>query len=297
LGVLAAGACLVKAVTFDAGQLLGLLQGQRATILSAVPTMIIAMLQKHEEQGQPVDTANLRTVISGGTPIPVPVMEQVHRVWGAQPMIGFGMTETSPMVTGTLAADTFERKSATVGIPLPHTEVQIIDAAGERTPIGVPGELLIRGYLVTRGYYKMPECTAETIDADGWLHSGDLASLDAEGYVRIVGRLKDMIIRGGENVYPAEIEALLMRHAAVGQAQVVGVADPYMGEEAAVFVQVREGASLSEEDLRAYCRQALARHKQPKYVRFVEQFPLTPSGKVKKYELRQAIEAELPQAS
>jgi fatty-acyl-CoA synthase len=154
--------------------------------------------------------------------------------------------------------------------------------------------LLIRSFSVMSGYYRMPDKTREAIDAEGWLHSGDIATLDEHGRVRIVGRLKDMIIRGGENVYPAEVENFLMRHPAILQAQVVGIPDPYMGEEAAAFIQLRAGRSLGEEELREHCRAHMSRHKLPKYVRFVDAFPLTPSGKVRKFELRDRLLAELP---
>ncbi len=292
-GVLANGAALIKAISFDARKVLELIHSERGTILSAVPTMVIAMLRQHDADQRCWDTTSLRFVISGGTPIPVPVMEQVRSVFGAQPMIGFGMTEASPMVTGTLQDDGFELKSATVGIPLPHTEVKLIDAQGEVVPLGQAGELLIRGYLVMQGYYKMPEKTREAIDAEGWLHSGDLASMDARGYLRVAGRIKDMVIRGGENIYPAEIESFLMRHPAIKQAQVVGIPDDYMGEETAAFIELQPDCALSESDLRAHCKAELSRHKVPKYFRFVDHYPLTPSGKVKKFELRALLEAEL----
>jgi fatty-acyl-CoA synthase len=180
-----------------------------------------------------------------------------------------------------------------VGIPLPHTEVKIVDPNGDVVGVGQPGEILIRGYNVMKGYYRMPEQTAAAIDADGWLHSGDLGSMDQPGYVRIVGRIKDMIIRGGENIYPAEIEAFLMRHPSVRQAQVVGVPDSFMGEEAVAVLQVKEGETLTEDAVRDYCRAELARHKVPKYVRFVAEYPQTPSGKVKKFELRALMIAAL----
>lgn len=297
MGVLTNGAALIKAISFDAHKMLELLDHERATILSAVPTMVIAMLQRHEECGRSFNTSALRFVISGGTPIPVPMMEQVQAVFGAQPVIGFGMTETSPMVTGTLSEDSFALKSATVGIPLAHTGVKVANSEGRPVPQGEAGELCIRGYLVTKGYYKEPGKTAETIDAEGWLHSGDLATMDASGYVRIVGRIKDMIIRGGENIYPAEVENFLMRHPAVKQAQVVGVPDAYMGEEAAAFVQLREGMVLSDDELRDYCKRNIARHKVPKYFRFVTDFPLTPSGKVKKFELRAQMVTQIEEAA
>ena len=295
LGLLVHGGTLVKAIQFDPLKMLELVHHERATILHGVPTMLIAMLQ-HPRAAE-FDCSSLRLVVSGGTPIPVPVLEQVKARFGADPVIGFGMTEAGPMVTGTPAGDSFELKSATVGIPLPHIGVKIVDGAGDVVALGTPGELLVRTFSVMKGYYKMPDKTAEAIDADGWLHSGDLATIDARGYVRIVGRIKDMIIRGGENVYPAEVENFLMRHPAILQAQVVGIPDPYMGEEAAAFVQLREGMQLTEDALRDHCKANMSRHKLPKYFRFVAAFPLTPSGKVKKFELRDGLVAELDAAT
>ena len=291
LGLLAHGGTLVKAIQFDPLKLLQLVEQERATILHGVPTMLIAMLQ--HPQASAINTSTLRLVLSGGTPIPVPVLEQVKREFGADPVIGFGMTEASPMVTGTLASDSFELKSSTVGKPLAHVSVQIVDGDNQPVALGQVGELLVKGFGVMKGYYRMPEKTAETIDADGWLHSGDLATMDAQGYIRIVGRIKDMIIRGGENVYPAEVEGFLMRHPAIRQAQVVGIPDKYMGEESAAFIQVREGHALDAAEVEAYCRANMSRHKLPKYIRFVQEYPLTPSGKVKKFDLREQFIAAL----
>ena len=291
LGLLAHGGTLVKAVQFDPLKLLQLVEQERATILHGVPTMLIAMLQ--HPQAAEFDTRSLRLVLSGGTPIPVPVLEQVKRQFGADPVIGFGMTEASPMVTGTPASDSFELKSATVGKPLAHVSVQIVDVNNQPVALGQVGELLVKGFGVMKGYYRMPEKTTEAIDADGWLHSGDLATMDAAGYIRIAGRIKDMIIRGGENVYPAEVESFLMRHPAIKQAQIVGIPDPYMGEEAAAFIQTREGHTLSAAEVEAYCRANISRHKLPKYIRFVDTYPLTPSGKVKKFDLRDQLVAAL----
>jgi fatty-acyl-CoA synthase len=296
LGVVAQGATLIKAIAFDPETMLELLHHERATVISAVPTMFIAMLQHPRQLAREFDTSALRGLITGGTSIPVPLMERVRAELGALPTIGFGMTECSPMVTGTRASDSFELKSTTVGMALPHTALKVVGPDGRPTPIGQAGELCIQGYLLMKGYYRMPERTREAIDAEGWLHSGDLATLDAQGCVRIVGRIKDMIIRGGENLYPAEIENFLLRHPAVRQAQVVGVPDPTMGEEAAAYVQLADGAALDEAALRAYCREHIARHKVPRYFRFVDAFPLTPSGKVKKYELRARISAEVAAA-
>lgn len=293
LGVIANGATLAKAIAFDPETMLELLHHERATVISAVPTMLTAMLQHPRQLAREFDTSALRGLITGGTSIPVPVMERVRNELGALPTIGFGMTECSPMVTGTRTEDSFELKSATVGMALPYTALKVIGPDGQPTPVGQPGELCVQGYLLMKGYYQMPERTQEAIDTEGWLHSGDLATLDESGYVRIVGRIKDMIIRGGENVYPAEIENFLLRHPDIRQAQVVGVPDPYMGEEAAAYVQLAEGATVDEPALREYCREHIARHKVPRYFRFVDAFPLTPSGKVKKYELRALIVAEV----
>ena len=289
LSMLVSGGTVVRAIAFDAAKMLELIDREKATVLNAVPTMIIAMLHASRVPAGEFGTSSLRGVLAAGTPIPVPLMEQVKAQWGAEPTIMFGMTEASPIITQTLPDDGFELRSATVGIPLPYTEVKIVDANGTVVETGRPGEILVRGYNVMRGYYRMPEQTAAAIDPDGWLHTGDVASMDGRGYVRIVGRIKDMIIRGGENVYPAEVEGVLMRHPSIRQAQVVGVPDSYMGEEAVAVLQLKEGEALTEDEVRGYCRAALARHKVPKYVRFVSEYPQTPSGKVKKFELRAAM--------
>jgi fatty-acyl-CoA synthase len=293
LSMLVTGGTVIKAIQFDARKMLELARSERATVMDAVPTMIIAML--HEQQQRPADhdVSSLRRVITGGTPIPVALMEQVRAAWGAEPTIVFGMTEGSPIVTQTLPEDPFELRSATVGVPLPFTEVRIAGPEGATAALGEAGELLVRGYNVMQGYYAMPEQTAKAIDAEGWLHSGDLASMDERGYVRIVGRLKDMYIRGGENVYPAEVEGFLMRHPKVRQAEVVGVPDAMMGEEGAAVLLLKDGETMTEDELRDHCRRHLSRHKVPKYFRFVEALPLTPSGKVKKFELRAGLVREL----
>ena len=293
LSMLAVGGTVVRAVAFEPALMVELVERERATVMDAVPTMLIAMLQQPRVQAGGFAKGSLRCVISGGTPIPVPVMEQVKALLGAEPAIVFGMTEASPIIAQTLPDDPFELRSATVGVPQAHTDLRIVDAQGEATALGEPGELLVRGYLVMKGYYGQPERTAQAIDANGWLHSGDLATMDAGGYVRIVGRIKDMIIRGGENVYPAEVEGFLMRHPAVRQAQVVGVPDAYLGEESAAFVQLHAGAQLTEDALRDWCRAHLSRHKLPRHIRFVADYPQTPSGKVKKFELREALIKEL----
>jgi len=215
-------------------------------------------------------------------------MEQVKERMGADVAIVFGQTEASAAITLTRQDDSFELKSATVGVPMPHGEVKIINpATGEPVPCGERGELCCRGYLVMDGYYKMPEKTAETIDSHGWLHSGDLATMDAHGYVNIVGRLKDMIIRGGENIFPREVEEFLIRHPKVADVQIVGVPDKFFGEEQLAVVIPREGEELTEQELREYCKGQISHQKIPRYFEFVESYPLTASGKVQKFVLRE----------
>ncbi len=293
LGNLIAGSTLVMGITFQAAKMLELIQAESGTIFMGTPPMFIAMLEEPRFRSGELVPTTLSMVITGGTPIPVPLMQEIKAKWGADPMIGMGMTECSPMITFTLPDDSFEMKSTTVGRPLAHTEVKIIDSAGHTTPIGEQGELLIRGYCLMHGYYRMPEKTAEAIDVEGWLHSGDLATLDRDGTMRIVGRVKDMIIRGGENIYPAEVEGILLRHSAIAEVQVVGVPDRTMGEEVVAFVRLRDGSGVSAEDIRTWSRANMSRFKVPKHVRFVDAFPTTASGKVRKVELREAIAREL----
>jgi fatty-acyl-CoA synthase len=281
------GCTLIEMISFDPAKHLELMAAERVTGLFAVPTMLIAMLNHPRFLAGEFDLSALQFIVTGATPVPVVLMEQVKEKMGADCIIVFGQTESSGTLTQTVRTDSFELKAATVGIPHPHTDIKIVSpATGDPVGFGESGELLARGFLVMRGYYNMPERTAETIDADGWLHTGDLATMNAEGYVQIVGRVKDMIIRGGENIYPAEVEAFLMRHPKIAEAQVVGVPDAYMGEEVAAVLRLKPGASVSEDEIREHCRANISRHKVPKYIRFVEAFPLTASGKVKKFELR-----------
>ena len=289
LGILAAlgtGATLHPLIAFDPLKALQVINSERCTMLGGVPTMLIAIMQ-HPDFSQ-YDLSSLRSVISGGSPVPVYLMEQVKERMGADVAIVFGQTEASAAITLTRQDDSFELKSATVGVPMPHGEVKIINpATGELVPCGERGELCCRGYLVMDGYYKMPEKTAETIDSDGWLHSGDLATMDAHGYVNIVGRLKDMIIRGGENIFPREIEEFLIRHPKVADVQIVGVPDKFFGEEQLAVVIPREGEELIEQELRDYCKGQISHQKIPRYFQFARSYPLTASGKVQKFILRE----------
>jgi fatty-acyl-CoA synthase len=239
------------------------------------------------------DLSSLKLVGSGGAPVPLFLVEQVKTRLGADVGICFGQTEGSCCITMTRADDPFASKAATVGKALPHIEIKIIDpATGEIVPVGERGELCYRGFVVMAGYYQMPEKTAETIDPDGWAHSGDLATMNEQGYLNIVGRLKDMVIRGGENLFPVEVEEFLIRHPKVAEVQVVGVPDAYFGEELLAVVIKRAGQHLTAEELRVYCQGRISHQKTPRYFQFVESYPLTASGKVQKFVLReQAIKA------
>src|SRR5437016_5178019 len=291
LAALGAGATLHPLIAFDPLKTLQIISTERCSMLGGVPTMLLAMMQ-HPDFGT-FDLSCLKSVISGGSPVPVYLMEQVKERMGADVAIVFGQTEASAAISLTLQDDTFELKSATVGVPMPHGEVKIVDpTSGEVVECGERGELCCRGYLVMDGYYSMPEKTSEAIDSDGWLHSGDLATMDARGYLNIVGRLKDMIIRGGENIFPREVEEFLIRHPKVADVQIVGVPDKFFGEEQLVVVIPQGGEQLTEEELREFCKGQISHQTIPRYLQFVEAYPLTASGKVQKFILRdQAIKA------
>lgn len=241
------------------------------------------------------DYSSLRTGIMAGSPCPEEVMRQViARMHLPEITIAYGQTEAAPVITQTRTDDPFDRRVATVGRALPGIEVRIVEPGTSReVPRGVIGELCCRGFNVMKGYYNLPEDTARTIDGDGWLHTGDLATMDDEGYCRITGRLKDMIIRGGENIYPREIEEYLYRHPKVADAQVVGVPSKVYGEEVMAFVRLKSGEEASETEIREYLRSRISRHKVPRYVRFVTEYPTTASGKIQKYRLREMAQAEL----
>jgi fatty-acyl-CoA synthase len=289
LGCTTHGATMViPAPGFDPAATLAAVAQERCTSLYGVPTMFIAELA--EPDFESYDLRSLRTGIMAGSPCPVEVMKQVvDRMGMTEVTICYGMTETSPVSTQTRATDTLERRVSTVGQVHPHVEVKIIDPETGRTlPRGEAGELCTRGYSVMLGYWEQPDKTAESIDAARWMHTGDLAVMDDEGYVNITGRIKDMVIRGGENIYPREIEEFLYSHPDVLDAQVIGVPDPKYGEELMVWLKLRDGAEpVTAESLRTFCTGKLAHYKIPRYVHLVDEFPMTVTGKVRKVEMRE----------
>jgi len=294
LGAVTHGACIViPAPGFDPGATLAAVAAERCTALYGVPTMFIAELG-HEDFAT-FDLTSLRTGIMAGSPCPVEVMKRVRRDMHMTDVgICYGMTETSPVSTQTRSDDSLERRVSTVGRPGPHIEVKIIDAdTGLVVPRGETGEFCTRGYSVMLGYWDEPEKTAEAIDAARWMHTGDLATMDGDGYCNIVGRIKDMVIRGGENVYPREIEEFLYTHDEVSDVSVVGVPDERFGEELCAFVVMRRGGSLTEDAVREYCRSRLAHYKVPRYVVFTDGFPMTVTGKVQKFKMREDAIARL----
>ena len=294
LGATTHGACMVvPAPAFEPEAVLRAVQDERCTALYGVPTMFIAELE-HPAFEQ-FDLSSLRTGIMAGSPCPVEVMRRViDRMHMRDITICYGMTETSPVSTQTAADDELERRVSTVGRVHPHVEVKVIDpASGAVVGRGEPGELCTRGYSVMLGYWDDPERTAEAIDRARWMHTGDLALMDELGYVQITGRIKDMIIRGGENVYPREIEEFLYAHPDVADVQVIGVPDERYGEAVMSWVKLREGAVVSDAELDAFCRDRIAHFKRPRYWKFVTEFPMTVTGKVQKFRMRDASIAEL----
>jgi fatty-acyl-CoA synthase len=278
---------------YDAGKTLEAIEAERCTVLYGVPTMFITMLEHQSFGGR--DLSSLRTGIMAGAPCPLELMRKVTGVMGCREItIAYGQTEASPLITQTRAEDPIELRVGTVGRPFPGLEVKIVEPVTGRTlDHGEPGDLCARGHAIMKGYYNMPEQTAEAIDAQGWLHTGDLAVSEPDGYFRIVGRLKDLIIRGGENIYPREIEEFLFRHPTVEQAVVVGVPDAVYGEQVLACIKLRDGQSATAEEIRRYCRRSLAHFKVPHYIEFVDRFPMTVTGKVQKYKLREQAVREL----
>ena len=294
LSATSTGACIVyPAEAFDPEATLRACAEERCTSLYGVPTMFIAQL------GHPrfsdYDLSSLRTGIMAGSPCPIEVMKRVASEMGIDEIsIAFGMTETSPVTTIVAPDDTLEHRCGTVGQVMPHTEIKIVDpSTGLVQRRGEAGEFLARGYPVMLGYWNDPDRSAEAIDAGGWMHTGDLATMDEEGYVRVVGRIKDMIIRGGENVYPREIEEFLYTHPAVADVQVIGVPDERYGEQLMAWIVPRSGSSLTEEEVREFCRGQIAHFKVPQYIKFVDGFPMTVTGKVQKFKMREQAVAEL----
>jgi fatty-acyl-CoA synthase len=277
---------------FDPAATLAAVSEEKCTALHGVPTMFIAELE-HAEFDR-FDLSSLRTGVMAGSPCPVEVMRKVReRMHMGDVGIAYGMTETSPVSFQTSADDPVERRVSTVGRVQPHLEVKVVDADGATVPRGQPGELCTRGYSVMLGYWNDAERTAEAIDSDGWMHTGDIATIDDEGYGNIVGRIKDMVIRGGENIYPREIEEFLFRHPKIEDVAVVGVPDVKYGEELCAWIRLRAGENATPEEIIGFCRGQIAHYKAPRYVRFVDAFPMTVTGKIQKFEIRKAMIAEL----
>jgi fatty-acyl-CoA synthase len=294
LGAVTHGACIViPAPGFEPEATLRAVAAERCTSLYGVPTMFIAELE-HPDFAS-FDLTSLRTGIMAGSPCPVEIMKRVQRdMHMSEVAICYGMTETSPVSTQTRADDSLERRVSTVGRPGPHIEVKVVDPdTGLVVPCGETGEFCTRAYSVMLGYWREPDKTAEAIDAARWMHTGDLATMDEEGYCNIVGRIKDMVIRGGENVYPREIEEFLYSHPDVADVSVVGVPDARYGEELCAFVVARSGASPTEEAVREFCQKRLAHYKVPRYVVFTDGFPMTVTGKVQKFKMREDAIARL----
>ncbi len=284
---------VIPAQHFDPLQTLHAISTERCTAVHGVPTMFIAQLG-HPEFAN-LDLSSLRTGIMAGSPCPIEVMREVIDRMGADRItIAYGQTEASPVVTQTLADDSIERRVSTVGKVLPGVEVRLVDPeTGLVVGPGQQGELQTRSAMVMKGYFNMPEATADAIDADGWLHTGDLATVDEDGYYKITGRLKDMIIRGGENIYPREIEEFLYTHPQIDDVQVIGVPDERFGEEVMAWVRLKPDADATEESIRDFCRGRIAHYKVPRYVKFTDEFPMTVTGKIQKFRMREMAVEEL----
>jgi fatty-acyl-CoA synthase len=293
LAAIAHGAAMIyPAESFDPARTLEAVDRERATALYGVPTMFIAELETPEFARY--DLSSLRTGIMAGSPCPVEVMKRVISQMNLAEITNcYGMTETSPVSFQTDTHDSFERRVSTVGRVHPHVQVKIVDLQGRCVPRGVQGELHTRGYSVMKGYWADPEKTDEVLDDAGWMHTGDLGVIDDAGYGNITGRLKDMVIRGGENVYPREIEEFLYRHAKVQAVQVCGVPDVKFGEEVCAWIQLKPGASSTPEEIREFCQNQIAHYKIPRYIRFVSEFPMTITGKVQKFAMRAHMMKEL----
>ncbi|HKZ17578.1 MAG TPA: AMP-binding protein [Geobacteraceae bacterium] len=296
LGVMACvthGTTMLPVETFDPLKVLQVLEKERCTAVHGVPTMFIAELEHPEFEK--FDLSSMRTGIMAGSPCPIEVMRRVVREMNMTDItIAYGQTESSPVITQTRTDDPIELRVSTVGRALPDVEVKIVDIeTGAVLPPGKQGELCTRGYLVMKGYYKMPEETEKVIDKDDWLHTGDLAVMDENGYCKITGRMKNMIIRGGENIYPREIEEFLYTHPKISDVQVYGVPDRKYGEQVMVAVKLKQGVALTGDEVREFCRGKIANYKVPKFVKFVDSYPMTASGKIQKFKLREMAIREL----
>jgi fatty-acyl-CoA synthase len=294
LGCVTHGATMIyPSEGFEPEAVLKAAESEKATALFGVPTMFIAELE-HPNFSQ-YDLSTLRTGIMAGSPCPVEVMKNVNNLMNMHEVeIAYGMTETSPVSTQTRHNDPLDKRVSTVGQVLPHTEIKIIDPeTGQVVPIGEAGELCTRGYCVMLGYWNDEEKTRAAIDAARWMHTGDLATMDEEGYLNIVGRIKDMVIRGGENIYPREIEEFLYGHPKISDVQVIGVPDKKYGEEIMAWIKLKEGESTTDEEIKAYCQGKIAHFKIPRYIRFTQDFPMTVTGKIRKVEMRQISIKEL----
>lgn len=290
LGALQTGGSHVLPRLFDPELMLDLIEAERGTLTLSVPTMLIRMLDSPAFEARDLSSWRLATL--GGAPVPPELVRRAEAV-GIKVAIGFGQTEASPYLTHTVPDDPHPDWISTVGPPMPGTEIKIVDlSTGHIAPVGVVGEICARGYSIMKDYFDQPDATRAALDGEGWLHTGDLGSVDERGYCRVEGRLKDMIIRGGENIYPREIEDALFEHGSVAGVSVVGVPDPDWGEIAVAFVHLKPGVAASGEDLALHCRARLASYKVPRVWRFVEHFPLTASGKIQKFVLRDTYLAE-----
>ena len=290
LGTLAAvthGSAMVLLEQFDPLRVLQAVQDEKCTALHGVPTMFIAELNHPDFKNY--DTSTLRTGIMAGSVCPIEVMKRVIEEMGASEItICYGQTEASPVITQTKTDDPIGKRVSTVGKPHPNVEVKIIDpATGDEMPAGVPGELCTRGYNIMKGYYNNAEATREAIDVEGWLHTGDIAVMDSEGYLDITGRIKDMVIRGGENIYPKEVEEFLYTLPEIADVQVVGVPDMKYGEELMAWIIPKKDVQLDEAAVREFCKGSISHHKIPKYIEFIEEYPMTASGKIQKFKLRE----------
>lgn len=277
---------------FDPLSTLTTVAEERCTALHGVPTMFIGELE--HPQFKEFDLSSLRTGIMAGAPCPIEVMKRVLRdMHMSEVLIAYGQTETSPVNHMTAVDDPIEKRVSTVGQPGPHLEIKLLNEQGEIVPIGEKGEICCRGYSVMQCYWNDAEKTAETIDQDGWLYSGDIGIMDTGGYVQIVGRLKDMIIRGGENIYPREVEEFLYTHPKIQDVQVFGVKDERFGEQVCAWIQTHHGESMTEQEVKEFCQGNIAHFKVPQYVRFVEEYPMTVTGKIQKFKMREMMEQEL----